>query len=322
VRLSRIRPVRQAALAVASVTVVTVGLITGADAEPTVTPKDVERAFHEAEAANERANQLSVQIKQTKQEISDLSGDIDRQMVGYRKQKEALSSAIVQQHMDAPLGPTVSLLGSGDPEEFLDGLGAVQALNSTRAEQLEEFGMTARQLENRRHQLEERRTSLLADKKHVAKERNEIKAKYAEAKSKLALLTADQQASFTTSNTDINFDISASGRAAKAISFAKAQLGDPYRYGGTGPDSWDCSGLMQKSWAAAGVSLPRVAGAQYSASRSIPMSQIEPGDMVFYGDMSHVGMYLGNGKVIHAPHPGRSVEIHGVGGYSRAARVG
>jgi peptidoglycan DL-endopeptidase CwlO len=322
VRLSRIRTVNRAALAAVCVSVVTISLIGGAQAEPKVTPKDVRQAFHEAEAANEQVNQLSVQIKQTNQEISDLSGDIDRQMVGYREQKDALSSAIVQQHMDAPLGPTVSLLGSGDPEEFLDGLGAVQALNSTRADQLEKFGKTAQQLENRRDQLEDRQTSLAADKKDLAKERDKIRAKHAEAKRKLALLSGAQQAAFNTSNTDINFDISASGRAAKAIAFAKAQLGDPYVYGGTGPNGWDCSGLMQASWRAAGVSLPRVVGPQYSATRHIAMSQLQPGDLVFYGDMSHDGMYLGNGKVIHAPHPGRSVEITGLGGYSRAGRVG
>jgi cell wall-associated NlpC family hydrolase len=302
--------------------VVTISLVGGAQAEPKVTPKDVKQAFHEAEAASEQVNQLSVQIKQTKQEISDLSGDIDRQMVGYREQKEALSSAIVQQHMDAPLGPTVSLLGSGDPEEFLDGLGAVQALNSTRADQLEKFGKVAQQLQNRRDQLEDRQASLAADKKDLAKERDKIRAKHDEAKRKLALLSDAQQAAFGTSNTDINFDISASGRAAKAIAFAKAQLGDPYVYGGTGPNGWDCSGLMQGSWRAAGVALPRVVGPQYAATRHIAMSQLQPGDLVFYGDMSHDGMYIGNGKVIHAPHPGRSVEITGLGGYSRAGRVG
>jgi cell wall-associated NlpC family hydrolase len=322
VRLTRIRTVNRAALAVVCVSVVIISLVGGAQAEPKVTPKDVEQAFHEAEAANEQVNQLSVQIKQTKQEISDLSSDIDRQMVGYREQKDALSSAIVQQHMDAPLGPTVSLLGSGDPEEFLDGLGAVQALNSTRADQLEKFGRTAKQLQNRQDQLEDRETSLAADKKDLAKERDKIRAKHAEAKRKLALLSGAQQAEFNSSNTDINFDISASGRAAKAIAFAKAQLGDPYSYGGTGPDSWDCSGLMQASWAAAGVSLPRVVGPQYSATRPIAMSQLQPGDLVFYGDMSHNGMYLGNGKVIHSPRPGKVVEITGLGGYSRAGRVG
>ena len=321
-RLSRIRTVNRAALAVVTLSIVTISLVGGAQAEPKVTPKDVEQAFHEAEAANEQVNQLSVQIKQTNQEISDLSGDIDRQMVGYTEQKDALASAIVQQHMDAPLGPTINLLGSGDPEEFLDGLGAVQALNSTRADQLEKFGKTAKQLQNRRDQLEDRQTSLAADKEDLAKERDKIEAKHAEAKRKLALLSGAQQAAFNSSNTDIDFDISASGRAAKAINFAKAQLGDPYSYGGTGPDSWDCSGLMQASWRAAGVSLPRVVGPQYGATRPISMGQLEPGDLVFYGDMSHNGMYLGNGKVIHSPRPGKSVEIEGLSRYSKAGRVG
>ena len=320
-RLSRIRTVNRAALAAVCVSVVTISLVGGAQAEPRVTPKDVERAFDEAEAANEQVNQLSVQIKQTRQEISDLSGDIDRQMVGYTEQKDALSSAIVQQHMDAPLGPTVSLLGSGDPEEFLDGLGAVQALNSTRADQLEKFGKTAQQLQNRRDQLEDRQTSLAADKKDLAKERDKIRAKHAEAKRKLALLSGSQQDAFNTSNTDIDFDISASGRAAKAIAFAKAQLGDPYVYGGTGPNGWDCSGLMQASWRAAGVSIPRVVGPQYGASKPISMGQLQPGDLVFYGDMSHNGMYLGNGKVIHSPRPGKSVEIDSLSRYTKAGRV-
>ncbi len=331
-RLSRIRAIhppvaratslRRAALAAVTVSVVTISLVAGAEAEPKVDVRDVKQAFHEAEAANEQVNQLSVQIKQTKQEISDLSGDIDRQMVGYREQKDALSSAIVQQQMDAPLGPTVNLLGSHNPEEFLDGLGAVQALNSTRADQLEKFGKTAKQLQNRRDQLEDRQTSLAADKKDLAKERNKIRAKYNEAKRKLALLSAAEQAGFNTSDTTIGFDISASGRAAKAINFAKSQLGDPYVYGGTGPNGWDCSGLVQGSFRAAGVSLPRVVGPQYGATKHISMGQLQPGDIVFYGDMSHDGIYLGNGKVIHAPHPGRSVEVTGLGGFSRAGRVG
>lgn len=321
-RRSRLRTVHRVALAAASVSVVSISIIGGAQADPKDDVKDVKQAFHEAEAANEQVNQLSVQIKQTKQEISDLSGDIDRQMVSYRAQKDVLSAAIVQQHMDAPLGPTVNLLGSGDPEKFLDGLGAVQALNSTRADQLEKFGQAAQQLKNRRAQLKDRQTSLADDKKQMAKERDKIKANYDEAKRKLARLDAAQRAAFNSSNTKLDFDINASGRAKKAIDFAKAQLGDPYVYGGEGPNGWDCSGLMQAAWRAAGVSIPRVVGPQYAATKKISMSQLQPGDLVFYGDMSHNGMYLGNGKVIHSPRPGKSVEITGLGGFSKAGRVG
>ncbi len=326
-RLSRIRTVNRAAMAAVSVSLISVSLIggaaiNGAGADPKTDVKEVKAAFHEAEAASEQVNQLSVQIKQTQQEIDDLSGDIDRQMVGYQEQKDALSSAIVQQHMDAPLGPTVNLLGSGDPEEFLDGLGAVQALNSTRADQLEKFGKTAKQLKNRHDQLEERETSLAADKKDLAKERDKIKAKYNEAKRKLALLNATERAGLNSSDINLDFNVAASGRGKKAIAFASAQLGDPYSYGGTGPNSWDCSGLVQASFRAAGVSLPRVVGPQYSATRHVPMSQVQPGDIVFYGDMSHDGIYIGKGKVIHAPRPGKVVEITGLSGFSRAGRVG
>ena len=237
-RLSRIRTVppvhratswRRAAVAVATVSVVTVSLVGGAQAKPSTDVKEVKQAFHEAEAASEQVNQLSVQIKQTNQEISDLSGDIDHQMVDYQEQKDALSSAIVQQHMDAPLGPTVNLLGSGDPDKFLDGLGAVQALNSTRADQLEKFGKTAKQLKNRRDQLEDRETSLAADKKDMAKERDRIRAKFREAKRKLALLDATQRAAFGNSDINLDFEISASGRAAKAVNFAMRPARRPLR---------------------------------------------------------------------------------------------
>ena len=121
---------------------------------------------------------------------------------------------------------------------------------------------------------------------------------------------------------DLDFEPVATGRAQKAINFALAQLGEPYGWGGTGPNRWDCSGLVMKSWAAAGISLPRVVGPQYGATKHISRSQLQPGDLVFYGGMSHVGMYLGKGRVIHAPRPGRSVEITGLGSFSKFGRVG
>jgi len=121
---------------------------------------------------------------------------------------------------------------------------------------------------------------------------------------------------------DLNFEPVATGRAQTAMNFALAQLGEPYSWGGTGPGSWDCSGLVMKAWAAAGISLPRVVGPQYGATRHISRSQLQPGDLVFYGGMSHVGMYLGKGRVVHAPRPGRSVEITGLGSFSKFGRVG
>jgi cell wall-associated NlpC family hydrolase len=100
-----------------------------------------------------------------------------------------------------------------------------------------------------------------------------------------------------------------SSKAAKAVAYAKAHLGDPYVYGAAGPHSFDCSGLTMKAWKAAGVSLPHNTNAQYAKAKHISKSSLRPGDLVFfYSGMSHVGLYVGNGKVIHAPHSGSSVQ--------------
>lgn len=108
----------------------------------------------------------------------------------------------------------------------------------------------------------------------------------------------------------------ASGRAAAAIAFAKSQLGKPYIFGATGPGGYDCSGLTQAAWKAAGVSIPRTATAQMQGLHAVSASAAQPGDLVFfYGDSSyvnHVGMYLGGGLVIHAPRPGSTVSIAAV----------
>jgi cell wall-associated NlpC family hydrolase len=318
------RVVRRRGLATVATHAVVGGLMTlpSAQAAPKVTVKDVEAAFSQVEAANERVNQLGEQIEQTQTEIDDLSADISSSMATYTAQKDELSGAIVQQQLDAPLGPTANLLSSDDPDQFLAGLGAVRALNNTRADALAQFGRTSKQLENRRAQLKDRRSDLTAASKDAAAQRAEVRTKYEAAKAELARLTAAEQASFNQSNTDVDVQVDAGGRAKKALDFALAQIGDPYVYGGTGPNGWDCSGLVMKAWAAAGVSIPRVVGPQVAAGTSVPISAVQPGDIVAYGDMSHDGLYLGNGKVVHAPRPGKSVEITSLSGFTRAARVG
>lgn len=97
-------------------------------------------------------------------------------------------------------------------------------------------------------------------------------------------------------------------RGAQALRFATAQLGKPYRWGATGPGSYDCSGLTQRAWRAAGVAIPRTTQAQARFGTAVPLSRIQPGDLViFYANASHVGIYAGHGRVIVAPHRGKVV---------------
>ena len=101
--------------------------------------------------------------------------------------------------------------------------------------------------------------------------------------------------------------------AAAAIAFARTQLGKPYRWGGAGPNSYDCSGLLLVAWRAAGRSLPHSSRALWAMTSHVPVSAVRPGDLVFYGSpIHHVGMYVGNGQMIESPRTGLQVRISSI----------
>ncbi|MEV5953359.1 NlpC/P60 family protein [Streptomyces sp. NPDC051987] len=101
----------------------------------------------------------------------------------------------------------------------------------------------------------------------------------------------------------------ASGAAAKAVDFALAQIGKPYVWGAVGPSSYDCSGLTSTAWAAAGHPIPRTSQAQWQGLTRVALASVQPGDLIIYYDATHVGMYIGGGRIVHAPRPGRTVTI-------------
>jgi peptidoglycan DL-endopeptidase CwlO len=118
--------------------------------------------------------------------------------------------------------------------------------------------------------------------------------------------------------------------ARAAVRYAMAQLGDPYRWGATGPDSFDCSGLTSSAYRAAGVAIPRVSWAQWGAGPHVHLAHLLPGDLVFFADVPsdpatihHVGIYIGNGLMVHAPHTGDVVRVASVwrSGYAGATRI-
>ncbi|MFG3583503.1 NlpC/P60 family protein [Streptomyces sp. NPDC047990] len=178
---------------------------------------------------------------------------------------------------------------------------------------------TARDLLSRLTADEKARLAALAKKKQEAADREAAKlaAERAAAEKKAAETDGRTGTSSGTAGTSSGTtgtsgtpatDSSYAAKAGKAVAFARAQIGKPYVWGATGPGSYDCSGLTQAVWKAAGVTLPRTTYDQVNAGTTVPLSAIEPGDLVFfYGDISHVGLYVGNGMMIHAPKPGAYV---------------
>jgi cell wall-associated NlpC family hydrolase len=124
-----------------------------------------------------------------------------------------------------------------------------------------------------------------------------------------AKTNTEGRAATKTSQDSTRGSVTGSGKGAKALAYAKAQLGEPYARSGAGPSSWDCSGLTMMAWGSAGVSLPHSSRQQFNRGQPVAKSNLQSGDLVFfYSDIHHVGLYAGNGQVIHAPRPGKSVE--------------
>ncbi|MEV0589238.1 C40 family peptidase [Nonomuraea sp. NPDC050310] len=112
-------------------------------------------------------------------------------------------------------------------------------------------------------------------------------------------------------------------RAAKAVAVAKAQIGDPYRFGATGPGSFDCSGLVQYAWRKAGIRIPRVTHSQYAGIRTkVSWRNLRPGDLMFFSGRGHVGMYVGKGRMVHSPRTGKTVRVEKLSGWRKRAFAG
>jgi len=124
--------------------------------------------------------------------------------------------------------------------------------------------------------------------------------------------TSSSRHSSTSGSTSVSSSATASTSAGgRAVAYARAQLGKPYVWSTEGPNSFDCSGLTMMAWRSAGVSIPRVSGAQYGIGRHISKSALEPGDLVFFGSpIHHVGIYVGGGMMIEAPYTGQVVRYH------------
>ncbi|MFF2509553.1 NlpC/P60 family protein [Streptomyces sp. NPDC058086] len=158
-------------------------------------------------------------------------------------------------------------------------------------------------IEKKQQEAADRKAAELAQQQAAA----EKKAQEAAAQQQTTSGTTGTSGTSGTSGSSTT-DSSYTAKADKALAFARTQIGKPYVWGATGPGSYDCSGLTQAAWKAAGVDLPRTTWDQVNVGTTVPLSDIKPGDLVFfYDDISHVGLYIGNGMMIHAPKPGAYV---------------
>ena len=235
---------------------------------------------------------------------------------------------------------TGQLLGSTDDTTFLSGLATIQNETDRSVTDLQTLQAEQGRLDTLRGQQESITESLKADREAKEKLAKEYEVKEAEAKQVYDRLSSDEQERLRKLEEEAAREREArdgagrgpspspggggSERAQQAVSYALAQVGKGYVMGTTGPSTFDCSGLMYAAYKQVGISLPRTSQTQFSAGTSVSKGDLQPGDLVFYyGGITHVGMYIGNGKIVHAANRGSGVVTASVNSmpYQGARRV-
>jgi len=312
-----------AALTVLSATAAALGAaVPSAVAAPTESTRaEVDRLYAEAEKATESYNRADERADALREQVTRAQDRIARQQQRVNTMREALGSLAGAQYRSGGMDPSLALMFSDNPDEYLEKAAALDRINVHQAGELRGLEAAGRELAQERSEAAGRLAELDRSRKAVAEHKRTVERKLAKARALLNSLPSADRAAYDRASRSDRADLpdpgnaaAPSARAAAAVAAARAALGSPYVWGSNGPSGFDCSGLMQWSYAKAGVFLPRTSQAQRYAGHQVPLSQAQPGDLVTYrADASHVGMYVGNGQVIHAPHPGAPVRYDPVG---------
>ncbi|MFF3497626.1 NlpC/P60 family protein [Streptomyces sp. NPDC003247] len=313
------------ALCVLSATTALIGAVSAAvpaQAAPLDdTRAEVDRLYRQAEKATEAFNEAGERAGALRRQVGDSQDRIARQQERVNDLRERLGSLAGAQYRSGGLDPSLALLFSDDPEDYLDRASVLDRITTHQAGELSDLQDALRDLAQERAEASRQLGELEKSRKAVARHKRTVEGKLARARELLNSLPSAARAAYDRASRSGRAGLPgpggaapASGRAAAALAAARSALGRPYVWGANGPTGFDCSGLVQWSYAQAGVSLPRTSQAQAYAGRRVPLAQARPGDIVTYrSDAGHVGMYAGNGQVIHAPYPGAPVRYDPVG---------
>jgi cell wall-associated NlpC family hydrolase len=277
--------------------------------------RQVEALYHKAEQATERYNEARMALQDAERKFARAQKLASSQQSTVSELQKSVGAFAANAYRNGGIDQTLQLVFSDDPEAFIDRASDLDALSSREAGALRKVVEARRELQANQTAAAQQLAVVEAQRKALAAEKAEVEKNLRAAREVLNRLEAKDRAAVARASRGDDRDLLKNlplpnPRAAKAIQFALAQIGDRYIWGAAGPDGWDCSGLTMVSWSKAGVSLPHSSAQQYASGDKIPRSELQPGDLVyFYSPISHVGIYIGNGRMVHAPNPGRRVEI-------------
>ena len=280
------------------------------------------RLEEEATAAAEGAQEAKVKLASLTRSLAGIQAKAALQAKTVDEISKALGAIAVSQYKSGTLSQSLELLFSSDPSLYLSSAGSLEAITRRKSTQLRKFQTAEQQLNATSLTVSDKLAQVKALEKKLAERSAFAQRKLAQAELLLSKLkredrerlarlaeereNADQQSSLQAAKRAVGV----SGRAGIALKYALAQIGDRYVFGADGMTTWDCSGLTMRAFQAAGVKLPHSSAAQSRMGKSVPFNQKKPGDLVFFGrPVSHVGIYMGGARMVHAPRSGSRVKV-------------
>ncbi|WP_340376735.1 NlpC/P60 family protein [Streptomyces sp. SS7] len=327
---SRVAGIRTPSLATAALTSVAL-LSQSANAAPSdgqpsleEVEKKLDDLYRRAGSATERHNGATEGTTRQPKRVDGLLDDVARRTRKRDEAREELASSATARYRPGASAPDTAMFPPADsPQDHVDRTQLMDRLTDRQKGAVDAYVTEQAATTRERQEAAESLAPLGDAESELKTAKAAVQKKLGDARVLLARLTAREQARPaeieqqsreeaarkapappSTSSSDSSY----TGQAEKALAFARAQIGKPYVCGATGPDSYDSSGLTQAAWRAAGVSLPRTTYDQVNAGTAVSLADARPGDLVFfYDDISHAGICLGNGMMIHAPKPGSYV---------------
>jgi cell wall-associated NlpC family hydrolase len=289
----------------------------------------------DATAAAEGAQEAKVKLAALTKTLNGIKAKAEIQGQTVAALRKSLGAIAIEQYKTGGFGQSFELLFSSDPSLYLSSAGALDAITRRKSAQLRKFETAQQRLNATTLTVNDKVALVAAAQKKLTAQSALAQKKLAEAEKLLSKLTkAERERLARLAEDEENADQASSlkaaqsasgisGRAGIAIKYALAQIGDRYVFGAAGMVTWDCSGLTMRAYKAAGVSLPHSSAAQSRLGKKVSLNALKPGDLLFYGrPVSHVGIYLGGGKMVHAPRSGSRVKVAASGSLGRKPLVG
>ena len=276
----------------------------------------------QATTAAEGAQEAKVTLAKLNKTLVTVQQEASQQGASVTAMNKLIGAIAADQYKSGPLSKSLELLFSSDPSLYLSTAGSLEAVTRKKSADLKKFSVATQRLNATSLTVADKLSLVKAAEAKFKKQLEIANSKLDQAEALLAKLTAAERERLAKLNDDEeNADQqrsladagkygSLSGRGGTAIKYALAQIGDKYIFGADGLATWDCSGLTMRAFGAAGVSLPHSSRAQYKYGKAIARKDLQAGDLVFFGKpISHVAIYLGGNRMLHAPRKGSRVKI-------------